>query len=127
MALALLGEAEVRSRFQAYASDVIGERRVEGAVFETKSGPVAIRARVTVDCTGDADLAVRAGAPYDVGRADGLVQPMTLMFRMTQFQHAAFEAYVKDNPKQWRGVHGLWDLVREATKSGELQLPREDI
>jgi hypothetical protein len=80
-----------------------------------------------VDCTGDADLAVHAGAHYDVGRADGLVQPMTLMFRMAQFQHAAFEAYVKENPKQWRGVHGLWDLVREATKAGELQLPREDI
>jgi hypothetical protein len=127
MALELLDEAGVQFLFHAFASDVLGERRVEGAVLETKSGPVAIRAKVTVDCTGDADLAVRAGAPYDVGRADGLVQPMTLMFRMTQFQQAAFEAYVKDNPKQWRGVHGLWDLVREATRSGELQLPREDI
>jgi hypothetical protein len=34
---------------------------------------------------------------------------------------------VKQNPKQWRGVHGLWDLVREATQAGELKLPREDI
>jgi hypothetical protein len=127
MALELLDEAGVQFLFHAFASDVLGDSRIEGVVFETKSGPVVIRAQVTVDCTGDADLAVHAGAPYDVGRADGLVQPMTLMFRMAQFQHAAFEAYVKENPKQWRGVHGLWDLVREATKAGELQLPREDI
>jgi hypothetical protein len=52
---------------------------------------------------------------------------MTLMFRIAEFQKAAFESYVKANPKQWRGVHGLWDLVREATQAGELKLPREDI
>ena len=78
-------------------------------------------------CTGDADLAVQAGAPHEVGRADVLVRRLTLMFRMAQFGHAAFEEYVKQNPKQWRGVHGLWDLVREATQAGVLKLPREDI
>jgi hypothetical protein len=126
-ALDLLDEAGVQFLFHAFASGVLGENQVEGAVFETKSGPVAIRAKVTIDCTGDADLAVQAGAPHEVGRADGLVQPMTLMFRMAQFGHAAFEEYVKKNPKQWRGVHGLWDLVREATLAGVLKLPREDI
>jgi hypothetical protein len=49
------------------------------------------------------------------------------MFRMAEFQRAAFENYVKENPQQWRGVHGLWDLVRKATTAGELKLPREDI
>jgi hypothetical protein len=126
-ALDLLDEAGVQFLFHAFASGVLGGSKVEGAVFETKSGPIAIRAKVTIDCTGDADLAVQAGAPHEVGRADGLVQPMTLMFRMAQFGHAAFEQYVKQNPKQWRGVHGLWDLVREATLAGVLKLPREDI
>jgi hypothetical protein len=106
---------------------VLGESSVEGVVFETKSGPLAIRAKVTVDCTGDADIAVQAGTPTEVGRADGLVQPMTLMFRMAEFHRAAFEAYVKEHPREWRGVHGLWDLVRQATAAGELKLPREDI
>jgi hypothetical protein len=126
-ALDLLDEAGVQFLFHAFASGVLGDKKVEGAIFETKSGPVAIRAKVVIDCTGDADLAVQAGAPHEVGRADGLVQPMTLMFRMAQFGHAAFEQYVKQNPKQWRGVHGLWDLVREATAAGVLKLPREDI
>src|SRR5690606_20881189 len=102
-------------------------RRVKGAVFETKSGPVAVQARVVVDCTGDADIAVEAGSPYEIGRADGLAQPMTLMFRMVEFRREAFEAYVRRHPDQWRGVHGLWDLVGKATKAGDLKLPREDI
>ena len=52
---------------------------------------------------------------------------MTLMFRVVEFHRQAFETYVREHPKQWRGVHGLWDLVREATQAGELRLPREDI
>ena len=127
IALELLDEAGVQFVFHAFASGVLGKERVEGAVFETKSGPLAMRARVTIDCTGDGDVAVQAGAPSEVGRADGLVQPMTLMFRVVEFQRAAFEAYVTQHPKQWRGVHGLWDLVREATEAGALRLPREDI
>jgi hypothetical protein len=46
---------------------------------------------------------------------------------VAQFQRAAFEAYVRDNPKEWRGVHGLWALVRRATEEGNLDLPREDM
>ena len=127
VALDLLDEAGVQLLFHALASGIVGEGAVGGVVFETKSGPLVIRAKVTVDCTGDADVAVQAGTPTKVGRADGLVQPMTLMFRMAEFQRAAFEAYVKEHPGEWRGVHGLWDLVRQATAAGELKLPREDI
>ncbi|MGQ0656204.1 MAG: FAD-dependent oxidoreductase [Betaproteobacteria bacterium] len=128
IALELLDETGVQFVFHAFASDVLKEGdQVRGAVFETKSGPLAMRARVVVDCTGDGDLAVRAGAPSEIGRDDGLVQPMTLMFRVVNFRRAGFEAYVKAHPRQWRGVHGLWDLVREATQAGQLKLPREDI
>jgi len=110
------------------ASDALDGRGVRGVVFETKSGPVVIRARVVVDCTGDGDVAARAGAPYEIGREeDGLVQPMTLMFRVTEFERAAFDAYVKEHPDEWRGVHGLWDLIRKATAEGKLRLPREDM
>ena len=128
VALDLLDEAGVRFLFHSLASDIIAEDGLKNVVFETKSGPVVIRARVVVDCTGDGDLAARAGAPYEIGREDdGLVQPMTLMFRITEFDRAGFAAYVKDHPNQWRGVHGLWDLIRKATAEGQLRLPREDI
>jgi hypothetical protein len=128
VALELLDEAGVQFLFHAFATDVIGDRRPEGVVFETKSGPLVIKAQVVVDCTGDGDIAARAGAPFEVGReSDHQVQPMTLMFRMVELERAAFAAYVKAHPEQWRGVHGLWDLIAAATAAGELDLPREDI
>jgi FAD dependent oxidoreductase len=128
VALDLLDDAGVKFLLHALATDVIGQQRLEGVIFETKSGPVVIRARAIVDCTGDGDIAARAGAPFHVGRDDDdLVQPMTLMFRMVEFERAAFAAYVKTHPDQWRGVHGLWDLIERATAAGELHLPREDL
>jgi hypothetical protein len=128
VALDLLDEAGVNFLFHAFAADVIGDDGLRGVVFETKSGPLVVRARIVVDCTGDGDVAAHAGARYEIGREeDGLVQPMTLMFRITEFERAAFEAYVKQHPDQWRGVHGLWDLIRQAAAAGELQLSREDL
>jgi hypothetical protein len=128
VALEMLDEAGVRFLFHSFASDVVGSNTVEGVVFETKSGPLVIRARQVADCTGDGDVAARAGASCEIGRPeDGLVQPMTLMFRMVDFERRAFLGYVRQHPGQWRGVHGLWDLIRQATEAGELDLPREDL
>jgi hypothetical protein len=129
IALNLLDEAGVRFLMHAFACDaVVADRRVAGVVLETKSGPLVIDAKCVVDCTGDADVAARAGAPFEIGRdEDGLTQPMTLMARMAEFDRAHFAAYVKEHPGQWRGVHGLWDLIKEATDAGELKMPREDI
>ncbi len=128
VALEVLDEAGVRFLLHSFASDVVGGREVKGVAFESKPGPIVVEARAVVDCTGDGDLAARAGAAYEVGRdPDGLVQPMTLMFRMVEFERSAFESYVKEHPDQWRGVQGLWDLIKQATMAGELNLPREDI
>lgn len=127
--LELLDEAGVQFLFHSLATDIIGEsNKVEGVVFETKSGPVAIKAKTVVDCTGDGDVAEKAGAPFQIGRTvDGSVQPMTLMFTMGEFNKKAFEGYVRRHPDQWHGVHGLWDLVQEATEAEELDLAREDV
>ncbi|WP_237903550.1 FAD-dependent oxidoreductase [Azospirillum brasilense] len=125
----ILDEAGVKVLLHAFASTVLGEPgKPDAVVFETKSGPVVIEADVIVDCTGDGDIAALAGCDYEVGREeDGLTQPMTLMFRMVGFDHDAFNGYVREHPTQWRGVHGLWDLVSKATANGDLDLAREDI
>jgi len=128
VALDLLDEAGVQVLFHAFASSVYDGSRLEGAVFESKSGPMVIKAKTIVDCTGDGDIAALAGAPYEVGRnEDAMVQPMTLMFRMVGFHRNSFEAYIKERPDQWRGVHGLWELIEQATAAGKLELPREDL
>jgi hypothetical protein len=128
VALDVLDEAGVKFLLHAFATDVIGHHSPEGIVFATKSGPLVVKARVVVDCTGDGDIAARAGAAFEVGReSDELVQPMTLMFRIVEFERSAFAAYAKAHPDQWRGVHGLWDLIAKAREAGELDLPREDV
>ncbi|MFI1168173.1 FAD-dependent oxidoreductase [Streptomyces sp. NPDC020801] len=126
--LDMLDEAGVHLLFHSFASAALPLEDGWRVVFETKSGPVAIDADVVVDGTGDGDVAASCGAPFEVGRPeDGRVQPMTLMFRMADFARPRFAEYVRAHPDQWRGVHGLWDLVQEATAAGELRLPREDI
>lgn len=128
VALELLEEAGVHFLFHAFASGVVGEGRPRGVVFETKSGPLVVEADAIVDSSGDGDIAAAAGAGYEIGRAaDQLVQPMTLMFRVTDFDRPAFASYVRENPSQWRGVYGLWELIEKAAAAGELDLPREDI
>ncbi len=133
----MLDEAGVSYLFHAWAFDVLGPsvgdtaggaRAVGGAVFETKSGPVALRSKALVDATGDGDLAVKAGAPYEIGReGDHRVQPATTIFRLGGVDRAEFERYVRDHPDQWRGVVGLWDLVAESKRAGELALPRNEV
>jgi hypothetical protein len=128
----MLDEAGVRVLHHAFASGCLplgaAARGGHRVVFETKSGPIVIDAQVVVDCTGDGDVAAAAGACYDVGREeDNLVQPMTMQFRLVDVLAERFARYTREHPDQWRGVHGLWDLVKEATEAGELDLPREDI
>jgi hypothetical protein len=128
VAFDLLDEAGVPYLLHALATDVVHEGSTPGVVFATKSGPVAVLAQVLIDATGDGDIAAGAGAAFEIGDPErGLVQPMTLMFRMVQFEYELFDRYIRAHPGQWSGVHGLRDLVRQAADAGELDLPREDI
>ena len=43
---------------------------VGGALFESKQGRFAIRAAVTIDCTGDGDIFAAAGAAFETNRDD---------------------------------------------------------
>jgi len=56
---------------------------VKGVFVQNKSGRQLILAKVVIDCSGDGDIAARAGCGYDIGR-DGStgVQPMTMMFKI---------------------------------------------
>jgi hypothetical protein len=53
---------------------------LKGVIIESKAGREVILAKVIVDCSGDADVAYRAGVPCEYGNEQGGVQPPTLMF-----------------------------------------------
>ena len=56
-------------------------RRLSGVATVSKSGREEWLATQVIDCTGDGDVAFRAGVPYESGRAeDGLNQSASLRF-----------------------------------------------
>jgi len=128
VAMDMLDTAGVKYHLHSWACDVITKSESRQVIFETKSGTIAIEAKVIIDCTGDGDIAACAGADYEIGRRpDGLVQPMSYLFRMVEFEKERFAQYTREHPDQWHGVYGLYDLIEKAEKDGDLQLPREDI
>ena len=75
----MLADARVPFTFYTQMVDVTAENgRVREAICAGKSGMHAIRAQVFIDGTGDGDLAVRAGAPYEKGDESGHMMPGTL-------------------------------------------------
>ena len=88
--------------------------RLEALILETKSGRVAVRARMFVDCSGDADLAHRAGVALEKGDDAGSLLYPTLMFRVGNVDAArAGEA--------WRSIPAIMEA---AEASGEFRFPR---
>ena len=81
--LRMLSEAGAELRLYTFVSaPLMEDGRVAGVVAESKSGRQALRAKVVVDASGDGDVAARAGAAFELGRAgDHAMQPMTLMFK----------------------------------------------
>ena len=83
VALEMLQEVGVEVLLYVFCADVVKNGdAVEGVVIESKAGREAILAKTVIDCTGDGDVACRAGVECRKGDADGGMQPPTLMFCM---------------------------------------------
>ena len=89
----MMEEAKVKLRFYSMIVDVVKDGAVvKGVVMESKSGREVVPAKMFIDCTGDGDLCVRAGAEYTVGvtKRDvcaaqakiGQMHPMGVMFKV---------------------------------------------
>jgi ribulose 1,5-bisphosphate synthetase/thiazole synthase len=75
-------EAGVKYCLHARAADAVVEgNRVTGVVAAIKAGLALIKAKATVDCTGDADVAFYAGA--ETMKEVGRLSPMTLLLKVT--------------------------------------------
>ncbi len=101
--LTMLAEAEVRLLLHAFLADVLMEAdTLQGIVLETKGGRELIPAVVVVDTTGDADVAARAGAPFELGRPeDGRLQPVSRIFRVGNVHLDQVYAYLRAHPEEF--------------------------
>jgi len=93
----LLRGAGVQVFFHSTVTDVLLDGdRVRGLLAYTKQGKLAIRAAITIDASGDADLLAMAGFPTFVGD-EGRVQNPTMIFRLGGVDTARFlSAYGAD-------------------------------
>jgi hypothetical protein len=97
---------------------------VTGVITAGKSGLEGLRAEVLIDATGDGDVAASAGAPYEKGRSgDGLLQPVSLFFRVGNVDDAAVQAHVDAHPDEdrFRGV------VQRAMDAGEFSHTKDHV
>ena len=71
-----------------FSAPIMQNNTICGVIVENKSGRQAYGAKCVIDCTGDGDVAARAGVPFKVGREkDGATQPMSLMFKMGEMDY----------------------------------------
>ena len=90
----MLLQAGCRVLYGVHVVDcVVQDGRIESVVAYSKSGKMEIRAKVFIDCTGDADLAFAAGVPCEVGSAEycGLNQSVTMGFRLSYVNLKKYE------------------------------------
>jgi hypothetical protein len=111
-------EAGVQVRLHTLFTEAeVAGGRIASITTESKSGRETCSAAVYIDCTGDADLAHRAGVPCETGREeDGLTQPMTLNFRMANVD-------VEGMPPR-KEINRRYDAAKA---DGRVSCPRENV
>lgn len=142
----LLG-ARVRPLFHTLVVDAgFGTGGRPSVVVWQRDGFRRIIADVVVDASGDGEFCALAGLPFEIGRrADGLTQPMTMLFRMASVDWERLMDHFAAHPEEiqheaavhgtidpaWlrrlptRGFSAFQNLFREARASGELDIPRD--
>lgn len=94
-----------------------GKNIIESLQVANKSGLYDIKGHIFIDCTGDADVAYRAGVPCKKGRdEDGFAQPMTICFRVANVDKTKMPSRKE-----------IDRLYKEAVVRGEVHNPREDV
>ncbi len=132
----------------AIGGAVVEGGKVAGIEVCNKSGFQKVLGDITVDATGDGDVAAAAGAAFTWGRAsDHLGQPMTMFFEMANVDVDAIVDYIEKNPDdfEWASrlyssvalppelnqryfvAQGLTSLVQKAKAAGDYYVGRDTV
>lgn len=121
----LVSASGVEVLFHTDCIDAVRDAKtVQSVVLRRKQGLAAVPCTYAIDCSGDGDLSVLAGAEYALGRGDGKMQPATTFFRMGNIDDGKVEAWVREH-RRLHGEEGMYQcIVAEAVERGEFTLPR---
>lgn len=102
---AMVRESGADFLFFSNMIDVIPrENGIDGIVVAAKSGIYVVHAKVYVDASGDGDVCVRAGAPYELGDANGHVMPSTLCSMWINIDWDKIDKTLRDNRECDRAI-----------------------
>lgn len=120
-----LQEARVKVMLHSTVTDALvdGGEKIDGAVAYTKQGKIRVDANVTIDASGDADVATMAGLPFFFGQ-DGHVQNPTMMFRLQGVDVERFRAAY--GPDTIMGSE-VTQMIQRRHNGGDYRLPRAKI
>lgn len=97
-----MDEAGVKVLLYVFVSDVIKDAdELKGVIVESKAGREAILAKKIIDCTGDADVAYRAGVKCNKGDKNGGMQPPTLMYCMRGVEVQKLRNAIVNEPEKY--------------------------
>jgi hypothetical protein len=99
-----------------FADVIMAGRAIDAVVLLSKTGHTAARGRVYIDCTGDADVAARAGCACEEGGPTGWSQPMTLCFKLSHVDRARMP-----------GDDDITRLYHAAQARGAIRCQRENV
>jgi hypothetical protein len=121
----MLRDAGVQVFLHATVTDALieGKEKIDGIIAFTKQGRLSVRAKVTIDASGDADVVAMAGFPTFMGQ-DGKVQNPTMIFRLGGVDTETFlHRYGTDS------IMGreITELILRLHNSHEYRLPRAKI
>ena len=96
-----LARYRVTTLLYSFVEDVVVRGgQLQGVVVVNKNGRTLITADAFVDCSGDADVAVLAGAEFRKGSPTGNLQPLSLVFRMSNVDFTELLEFVRDHPEE---------------------------
>ena len=91
-------EPNLKAFLNTSVIDVISEGdRIAGLVVLSEMEQMEIRAKVVIDCTGDAAVAAKAQVPCEI-RPKKEIQPMTLMGKLAGVNMERVKQYYRENP-----------------------------
>lgn len=94
----MVKEAGIKVLFETELIDVITENEnITAILVHNKGGMAAICAQQYIDCTGDGDLSVMAGAAYQSGGPNGQNQSVSLRYEMSGVNLEVFGAWLREN------------------------------
>ncbi|MBQ5844196.1 MAG: FAD-dependent oxidoreductase [Alistipes sp.] len=98
----IMDDAGVEVLLYVFVTDTIVENgKVKGVIIESKAGREVILAKTVIDCTGDGDVAFRAGVECNKGDENGGMQPPTLMFLMRGVETQKLRDAICNEPEKY--------------------------